>query len=99
MILLASLYSEEYSKVNNLESTKNIWDTLKTAHESDNITKMELLEGSSRDSPCSREKEHKTRTTRPTQTLDRVGLACVSRMDTSGRVFSGWVVLVGSGRP
>lgn len=47
-VLLSSLSREEYNKVNNLESMKDIWDTLKVAHEGDTITKItkvELLEG------------------------------------------------------
>ena len=48
IVLLASSCREEYNKVNMLESTKEIWDVLKTAHEGDKITKitkMEHLEG------------------------------------------------------
>jgi hypothetical protein len=48
IILLASLCREEYDKVNGLESTNDIYDSLNTAHEGDKITKitnMELLEG------------------------------------------------------
>jgi hypothetical protein len=45
IVLLASLCSEEYNKVNGYESTKDIWDTLKMMHECDKIMKMELLEG------------------------------------------------------
>jgi flagellar motor switch protein FliG len=44
-ILLASLCREEYNKVNGLERTKEIWNTLKTTHEGDKITKLEPLEG------------------------------------------------------
>jgi hypothetical protein len=47
-ILLASLSREEYNKVHGLESTKDIWDVLKTAHEGDEvtrITKRETIEG------------------------------------------------------
>jgi hypothetical protein len=47
-ILLASLCREEYNNVNGLENTKEIWDTLKMAHNGDKmtrITKMELIEG------------------------------------------------------
>jgi hypothetical protein len=46
-VLLASLYREEYNKVNGLEKAKEIWDTLKTSHEGDRmtrITKMEPIE-------------------------------------------------------
>jgi hypothetical protein len=45
---ITCFYKEEYNKVNGLESAKDIWDTLKTAHEGDKITKItkrELLEG------------------------------------------------------
>jgi hypothetical protein len=47
-ILLASLSREEYNKVHGLETAKDIWDVLKTAHEGDemtNITKRETVEG------------------------------------------------------
>jgi hypothetical protein len=47
-ILLASLSREEYNKVHGLESTKDIWDVLNTAHEGDEvtrITKRETIEG------------------------------------------------------
>jgi hypothetical protein len=47
-ILLASLSREEYNKVQGLKSAKEIWDTLKTAHEGDEITKItkrETIEG------------------------------------------------------
>jgi hypothetical protein len=47
-ILLASLCREEYNKVQGLESAKEIWDVLKTAHEGDKvakITKRETSEG------------------------------------------------------
>jgi hypothetical protein len=47
-ILLASLSREEYNKVHGLESVKEIWDVLKTAHEGDEvtrITKRETIEG------------------------------------------------------
>jgi hypothetical protein len=47
-ILLVSLCTEEYNKVNRLQSIKEIWDTLKTMHEGDmitKVTKMELIEG------------------------------------------------------
>jgi hypothetical protein len=44
-ILLASLCREEYNKVHRLQSAKEIWDILKTAHEGDKITKMEVVDG------------------------------------------------------
>jgi hypothetical protein len=47
-ILLASLYREEYNKVQGLKSAKEIWDALKTAHEGDEVTKItkrETIEG------------------------------------------------------
>jgi hypothetical protein len=47
-ILLASLYLEEYNKVQGLKSAKEIWDVLKTAHEGDEvikITKHETIDG------------------------------------------------------
>jgi hypothetical protein len=47
-ILLASLSREEYNKVHGLESAKDIWDVLKTAHEGDEVTriiKRETIEG------------------------------------------------------
>jgi hypothetical protein len=47
-ILLASLSREEYNKVHGLETAKDIWDMLKTAHEGDEvtrITKRETIEG------------------------------------------------------
>jgi hypothetical protein len=47
-ILLASLSREEYNKVHGLETAKDIWDVLKTAHEGDEvtrITKRETIEG------------------------------------------------------
>jgi hypothetical protein len=47
-ILLASLSREEYNKVHGLETAKDIWDVLKTAHEGDEvikITKKETIEG------------------------------------------------------
>jgi hypothetical protein len=46
-ILLASLCREEYNKANGLENAKEIWDTLKIAHEGNimtKVTKMELIE-------------------------------------------------------
>jgi hypothetical protein len=46
--LLASLCGDEYNKVSGLDNAKEIWDTLKIAHEGNNmtmITKMELIEG------------------------------------------------------
>jgi hypothetical protein len=39
-ILLTSLSREEYNKVHGLESTKDIWHVLKTAHEGDEVTKI-----------------------------------------------------------
>jgi hypothetical protein len=47
-ILLASLSREEYNKVHGLETAKQIWDVLKTAHEGDEVTKItkrETIEG------------------------------------------------------
>jgi hypothetical protein len=47
-ILLASLSREEYNKVQELKSAKEIWDVLKTAHEGDEVTKItkrETIEG------------------------------------------------------
>jgi hypothetical protein len=47
-ILLASLSREEYNKVHGLETVKEIWDVLKTAHEGDEVTKItkrETIEG------------------------------------------------------
>jgi hypothetical protein len=47
-ILLASLSQEEYNKVQGLKNAKEIWDTLKTAHEGDEVTKItkrETIEG------------------------------------------------------
>jgi hypothetical protein len=46
-MLLASLCRDEYNKVSGLDNAKEIWDTLKIAHEGNNttmITKMELVE-------------------------------------------------------
>jgi hypothetical protein len=39
-ILLTSLSQEEYNKVHGLETAKEIWDVLKTAHEGDEVTKI-----------------------------------------------------------
>jgi hypothetical protein len=39
-ILLTSLSREEYNKVQGLNSAKEIWDVLKTAHEEDDVTKI-----------------------------------------------------------
>jgi hypothetical protein len=39
-ILLASLFREEYNKVQGLKSTKEIWYVLKTAHEGIEVTKV-----------------------------------------------------------
>jgi hypothetical protein len=47
-ILLASLYREEYNKVQGLKNAKEIWDILKTTHEGDEVTKItkrETIEG------------------------------------------------------
>jgi hypothetical protein len=47
-ILLASLSREEYNKVHELETVKDIWDVLKTTHEGDEVTKItkrETIEG------------------------------------------------------
>jgi hypothetical protein len=47
-ILLASLYWEEYNKVQGLKSAKEICDVLNTAHEGDEVTKItkqETIEG------------------------------------------------------
>jgi hypothetical protein len=43
-ILLASLYREEYNKVQRRKNAKEIWDVLKTAHEGDEVTKITLRE-------------------------------------------------------
>jgi hypothetical protein len=48
IVLLASLCRDEYNKVSGLDNAKEIWDTLKIAHEGNDITvitKMELVEG------------------------------------------------------
>jgi hypothetical protein len=39
-ILLASLSREEYNKVQELKSAKEIWNVLKTAHEGEEVTKI-----------------------------------------------------------
>jgi hypothetical protein len=47
-VLLAYLCMEEYNKVSGLDNTKEIWDTIKIAHEGNDmtmITMMELIEG------------------------------------------------------
>jgi hypothetical protein len=47
-ILLASLYREEYNKVQGLKNAKEIWDVLKMAHqgvEVTKITKRDTIEG------------------------------------------------------
>jgi hypothetical protein len=47
IVLLTSLYREEYNKVSGLDNTKKLWDTLKISHEGNDvtmITKMELVE-------------------------------------------------------
>jgi hypothetical protein len=50
-VLLASLCRDEYKKVTGLDNAKEIWDTLKIAHEGNDaaiIIKMELVEGEMR---------------------------------------------------
>jgi hypothetical protein len=47
-VLLASLCKDEYNKVSDLDNAKQIWDTLKISHESNDatmITKIELVKG------------------------------------------------------
>jgi hypothetical protein len=47
-VLLASLHREEYTKVNNLENAKEIWDTSRMVHEENlmtKVTKMEVIKG------------------------------------------------------
>jgi hypothetical protein len=46
-VLLASLYREEYNKVNALDNAKEIWDTLKISQEGNDATVItkELVEG------------------------------------------------------
>jgi hypothetical protein len=47
-VLLASLCRDEYNKVSGLDNAKEIWDTLKIAHEGNDttmITMIELVEG------------------------------------------------------
>jgi hypothetical protein len=44
MVLFASLCKEDYNKVNNLENAKDIWETLKTTHKGDKITKITKME-------------------------------------------------------
>jgi hypothetical protein len=47
-ILLTSLSREDYNKVHELETAKDIWDVLKTAHKGDEVTKItkqETIEG------------------------------------------------------
>jgi hypothetical protein len=47
-VLLASLCSDKYNKFSGLDNAKDTWDTLKIAHEGNEvtmITKMELVEG------------------------------------------------------
>jgi hypothetical protein len=46
-ILLASLSQEEYNKVQGLNSAKEIWDVLKTAHEGDEVTVGDLFSNAS----------------------------------------------------
>jgi hypothetical protein len=44
-VLLASLCTrEEYNKVNGLENAKEVWDTLKTVHEGNTMTKITKME-------------------------------------------------------
>jgi hypothetical protein len=65
-ILLASLNREEYNKVQGLKSAKEIWDVLKTAHEGDEVTKINKRKrsrGSSVDSCSTKERSHKPCTT------------------------------------
>jgi hypothetical protein len=53
-MILASLCRDEYNKVSGLENGKEIWDTLKIAHEGNDITmitKMELVKGNLGGSP------------------------------------------------
>jgi hypothetical protein len=48
IVLLASLYRDEYIKVSGLDNANEIWDTLKITHERNDatmITKMDLVEG------------------------------------------------------
>jgi hypothetical protein len=68
IVLLASLYSDEYNKVNGLDNAKQIWDTFKISHEGNNatmITKMELVKGDLGRFAMIRGEE-------PTQTYNRV---------------------------
>jgi hypothetical protein len=47
IVLLTSLYREEYNKVSGLDNAKKLWDTLEISHEGNDvtmITKMELVE-------------------------------------------------------
>jgi hypothetical protein len=47
-VLLVSLCRDEYNKVSSMDNAKQIWDTLKISHGSNDttmITKMELVEG------------------------------------------------------
>jgi hypothetical protein len=65
-ILFASLSREEYNKMHGLETAKEIWDVLKTAHEGDEVTKItkwETIVGSSIDSSSTKERSHKPCTT------------------------------------
>jgi hypothetical protein len=65
-VLLASLCSEGYNRVNGLERAKEFWDTLKIAHEGDKITKitkMKLLEGELKTFAMNKEEGHKRCTT------------------------------------
>jgi hypothetical protein len=43
-ILLASLCTEEYNKVQGFKNAKKIWDVLKTTHEGDEVTKITKCE-------------------------------------------------------
>ena len=59
---------EEYNKVSGLDNAKQIWDTLKIAHEGNTmtmITKMELIEGELRRFIMKRGEE-------PTETYNRL---------------------------
>jgi hypothetical protein len=65
-ILLASLSREEYNKVQELKSAKEIWNVLKTAHEGEEVTKItkrETMGGSSVDSCFTKGRSHKPCTT------------------------------------
>jgi hypothetical protein len=67
-VLLASLFRDEYNKVNDLDNAKQIWDTLKISHEGNDatmITKMELVESELRRFAMKRREE-------PTETYSRL---------------------------